>query len=216
MNSCMANVNDYPCDLPPGHRGPHRARREIRRCCGTVDGSTHADGCDRELEDLQREQHERSLPPAEPILVNVRRAAGIAGTRVRDVLISIGGENGSLDGPLAESPGQMIALVNSFDADARSLAAALHESLPGGTLDRLIGRLLQIKASQFRVPYAQPETPPTARPFKSDQARIDRGEYDRAAGDAACAVCGLPLYDHPDVRGYEWLRRRCDGRLVKL
>jgi hypothetical protein len=55
-----------------------------------------------------------------------------------------------------------------------------------------------------------------ARPNKIDAARADRGDWDRAAGDALCASCESQLYDHPVVPGIEWLRRRCDGRLVKL
>lgn len=53
------------------------------------------------------------------------------------------------------------------------------------------------------------------RPNKIDAARVERGDYDRAAGDALCA-CGEVLHDHPVVPGIEWLRRRCDGKLVKL
>jgi hypothetical protein len=55
-----------------------------------------------------------------------------------------------------------------------------------------------------------------ARPNKVDAARVDRGDYERAAGDALCASCGSALHDHPVVPGIEWLRRRCDGKLVKL
>jgi hypothetical protein len=55
-----------------------------------------------------------------------------------------------------------------------------------------------------------------ARPNKIDAARADFGDWDRSAGDAVCASCELPLYDHPVVPGIEWLRRRCNGRLVKL
>jgi hypothetical protein len=55
-----------------------------------------------------------------------------------------------------------------------------------------------------------------ARPNQVDQFRVDHGDWVRAAGDASCASCGSALYDHPIVPGIEWLRRRCDGRLVKL
>lgn len=55
-----------------------------------------------------------------------------------------------------------------------------------------------------------------ARPNKIDAARVERGDYDRAAGDAECQGCGSSLHDHPIVPGIEWLRRRCDGKLVKL
>lgn len=55
-----------------------------------------------------------------------------------------------------------------------------------------------------------------ARPNKIDAARADRGDWHRAAGDALCVSCESPLHDHPVVPGIEWLRRRCDGKLVKL
>ncbi len=54
------------------------------------------------------------------------------------------------------------------------------------------------------------------RPNKVDAARVERGLWDRAAGDVVCESCSFALYDHPVVPGIEWLRRRCDGRLVKL
>lgn len=57
---------------------------------------------------------------------------------------------------------------------------------------------------------------PHRRPYKPDQMRVDRGAYLRVSGDVLCSYCKLPLYDHPDVRGYDGLRRRCDGMLVKL
>lgn len=46
--------------------------------------------------------------------------------------------------------------------------------------------------------------------------------YSRADGRAICAICVLPYHRHPYAREYpDWqgnlyLRRICDGRLVKL
>lgn len=54
------------------------------------------------------------------------------------------------------------------------------------------------------------------RPNKVDKHRIDHGDYVRASGDVMCKVCGHIYYDHPVVVGFEWLRRACDGRLLKL
>ncbi len=54
------------------------------------------------------------------------------------------------------------------------------------------------------------------RPFKPDRIRVDRGDYTRAGGDVVCSICGCCYYDHPNVRGYEWLHRACDGKLLKL
>jgi hypothetical protein len=42
-------------------------------------------------------------------------------------------------------------LAAKFEAEAKLIADALIESLPGGTLDRLVGRLLAYKASHFVV-----------------------------------------------------------------
>lgn len=54
-----------------------------------------------------------------------------------------------------------------------------------------------------------------ARPRKPDKARVDRGDWTRASGLVVC-TCGFPYADHDSVRGFEWLTRLCDGRLVKL
>lgn len=54
------------------------------------------------------------------------------------------------------------------------------------------------------------------RPRKPDRKRVDAGNWRRAAGDSVCVHCELPYYDHDDVRGYRWLRRLCNGELVKL
>lgn len=42
--------------------------------------------------------------------------------------------------------------VQTFEADASALAKVLCETLPGGTLDRLIGKLLAKKATSLVVP----------------------------------------------------------------
>lgn len=44
-----------------------------------------------------------------------------------------------------------------FDDQARQIEEALHRSLPGGTYDRLTGRLLERKATHFRVRHYQLE-----------------------------------------------------------
>ena len=54
------------------------------------------------------------------------------------------------------------------------------------------------------------------RPKKPDQLRVDRGDVIRASGEAECSVCGCLYYDHDTVRGFRWLHRACDGRLLKL
>lgn len=54
------------------------------------------------------------------------------------------------------------------------------------------------------------------RPNKVDKHRIDHSDYVHASGDVICRVCGHIYYDHPVVVGFGWLRRACDGRLLKL
>jgi hypothetical protein len=58
------------------------------------------------------------------------------------------------------------------------------------------------------------------RPNRIDRWRVDLGDWTRAAGEAMCnyriVACGRPYHEHPVVPGFEWLRRMCDGRLVKL
>lgn len=56
--------------------------------------------------------------------------------------------NASLDHYLAQSEAM-------HDQQAQLLCDALQASLPGGTLDRLIGKLLLAKASHFRVPWSK-------------------------------------------------------------
>lgn len=54
------------------------------------------------------------------------------------------------------------------------------------------------------------------KPFKGDRLRVDHGDYVRASGLSICTTCGEQLVSHPHVPGFVWLRRGCDGRLVKL
>jgi hypothetical protein len=56
----------------------------------------------------------------------------------------------------------------------------------------------------------------TRRPYKPDQIRVERDDWDRASGDCVCTICDCVYYDHAPVVGYAWLRKLCDGRLVKL
>jgi hypothetical protein len=58
------------------------------------------------------------------------------------------------------------------------------------------------------------------RPNAIDHRRVDLGDWVRASGNTVCGFrinsCGRPYHEHPVVPGFEWLRRLCDGRLVKL
>ena len=44
-----------------------------------------------------------------------------------------------------------------YDREASLLAEALWNVLPGGTMDRLIGRLFERRASLFIIPFGQPD-----------------------------------------------------------
>lgn len=48
-----------------------------------------------------------------------------------------------------------------------------------------------------------------------DRLRIDRGDMVRVGGDIECSVCGFAYYDHPQIAGASFLKRACDGRLIK-
>lgn len=48
-----------------------------------------------------------------------------------------------------------------FDTQAEYLFLALRDSLPGGTIDRLIGKLLAYKASHFHVNHECHQSPKT-------------------------------------------------------
>lgn len=49
-----------------------------------------------------------------------------------------------------------------------------------------------------------------------DQHMLEEGLWSRAHGDCECVDCDKPYWKHPQVLGATWLRRICDGRLVKL
>lgn len=55
------------------------------------------------------------------------------------------------------------------------------------------------------------------RPNKVDYRRIEeQHDWYRAGGDCICERCGMKYYDHPPVIGWTWLKRICNGDLVKL
>lgn len=82
--------------------------------------------------------------------------------------------------------------------------AGIRDLLLQARTDTLMSHILESPESSKR------------RPNKVDQHRVSQGEIVYAGGDAACDHCGYVYYDHPSVVGFEWLRRACDGRLLKL
>lgn len=69
-------------------------------------------------------------------------------------------------------------------------------------------------ADYLVVPYAEAIVE-IMRPNRIDAARVDRGDWHHASALSRC-TCGAEYADHAHVHGFEWLRRLCDGRFVKL
>ncbi len=57
--------------------------------------------------------------------------------------------------------------------------------------------------------------PLDVKPNKVDAWRVERSDYQRVGGGVICDHCGFEIYDHPPVVGYPWLKRLCNGKLVK-
>ncbi|AMO44175.1 hypothetical protein DSS3P8_117 [Roseobacter phage DSS3P8] len=54
-------------------------------------------------------------------------------------------------------------------------------------------------------------------PFRPDIIRVEEmADWHRAGADQLCPHCGCKYRDHQPVPGYEWLRKLCDGDLVKI
>lgn len=53
-------------------------------------------------------------------------------------------------------------------------------------------------------------------PFKPDQIRVEEMADWQRVSDAICAVCGCKYSEHQPVPGYPWLRKLCDGELVRV
>lgn len=88
--------------------------------------------------------------------VKITKAGEVAGKAPADVVIEFTGappEFGNVTLPLSD----FYKTANDYyEQQATQLGSALIETLPGGTLDRLICFLLRQKASYFRVPYVEP------------------------------------------------------------
>lgn len=67
---------------------------------------------------------------------------------VPGVIIQIDQETPEFD---YASPLFLEAAARHYDDQANALFGALRDNLPGGTLDRLLGKMLAYKASHFRV-----------------------------------------------------------------
>lgn len=55
------------------------------------------------------------------------------------------------------------------------------------------------------------------RTYEPDRIRIEElFDWSRSSGENMCEVCGCSFWKHQPVPGYNWLRKICDGSLVKL
>lgn len=77
-------------------------------------------------------------------LVAVALAEPIGNERIEPLTIRVEGRRGGNAASLA-------ALSNLQDEDASAIATALHESLPQGTFNRLVARLLHLAAGNLEV-----------------------------------------------------------------
>jgi len=51
---------------------------------------------------------------------------------------------------------------------------------------------------------------------RPDQIRVEEmSDWSRVSGDSICDICGCKYFEHQRVPGYSWLRKLCDGELVK-
>ena len=90
-----------------------------------------------------------------PNEVHIFKAAPIGKQTIGDTTIYI-------IEPIPEMP-SLQAAAATYWTQADELAEALHEVLPGGTLDRLLVRLMEIKASLFRASHKPLEEPDDGR-----------------------------------------------------
>jgi len=90
-------------------------------------------------------------------IVTVAKADRVwCGETVEDVRIDVNAELPTFD--RRKEPVELNAWLERvgawYDEQARMIEEGLYESLPGGTYDRLLGRMLARKASHFRVRHA--------------------------------------------------------------
>lgn len=118
-----------------------------------------------------------------------------------------------------------IANVTREEADAALatmwtlVCRAEEREYTDGEIDQIIGSCTLVSQKLREQFGSTSKTGDLNREWKAnkvDKHRVDHGDFARAGGDVTCKVCGHVYYDHPVVVGFEWLRRACDGRLLKL
>ena len=90
-------------------------------------------------------------------LIKIAKAGEVAGKALADVSIELSGAPPAFEKRMDISGDDFYKVANDYyETQATELGRVLIETLPGGTLDRLICFLLRQKASYFRVPYVEP------------------------------------------------------------
>jgi hypothetical protein len=79
-------------------------------------------------------------------VIHICKANGDRYREIPDTTIHI-----DADIPEFDFSGALEQAGQFYDKQAETLFVALRDSLPGGTLDRLLGKMLAYKASHFRV-----------------------------------------------------------------
>ncbi len=129
--------------------------------------------------------------------IAIVKAGPIANNAPEDLTIEFSGEppkHENLKWP------EMMPVANAwFEKQAATLGSALINTLPGGTLDRLICFMLRQKASYFRVPYVEPtkerhinqRRQVDLRPYLERMKKADEQEEEIAHMDADTVLCDL-------------------------
>ncbi|WNL50718.1 hypothetical protein RPALISO_131 [Ruegeria phage RpAliso] len=54
-------------------------------------------------------------------------------------------------------------------------------------------------------------------PFEPDRVRVEEmADWRRGNPSDICDICGCRTIEHQPVPGYPWLRKLCDGELIKM
>lgn len=82
--------------------------------------------------------------------------------------------------------------------------------------DNVRGTLLEPEDLALSEEDAHVQARQRQKMYIPDAKRLAAGDWTRADGNMQCPHCGCYYYEHPTVFGAEWLRRICNGNLVKL
>lgn len=124
--------------------------------------------------------------------VDIRRAQPINDHGGEPTVIRIVEEVPSLESVWAAEEARAM-----FAADATRLVDALYAALPGGTLDELLMRLLQRRASLFRVGFHVP-APERVKELLADGVAIDSAHHKQWALEQIAEALSVELPRHEE------------------